>query len=114
MTLHAVVGVSGNTGGAATDAAYVLNPPAYTLPDLFARAEALGRPVSVAVVPEAEWPAALERWRFSPRTIASWVELFQAFNAGRIDFQRGGSVPLAGRVSLRDAIGAIVRGTPGS
>jgi uncharacterized protein YbjT (DUF2867 family) len=74
---------------------------------------ALGRPVSVAVAPEAEWPAALQGWQFSPRTIASWVELFQAFNAGRIDFERGGGpVPLAGRVSLRDAIGAVVRGRP--
>jgi uncharacterized protein YbjT (DUF2867 family) len=75
--------------------------------------EALGRPVSVAVVPEAEWPAALGGWRFSPRTIRSWVELFQAFNSGRIDFERKGSAPVTGRVPLRDAIGAVVRGTPG-
>jgi uncharacterized protein YbjT (DUF2867 family) len=75
--------------------------------------EALGRRVSVALVPEADWPAALQQWRFSPVTVASWVELFQAFNSGRIAFERSGSAPVTGRVSLRAAIDAIVRGTPG-
>lgn len=74
---------------------------------------ALGRPVSVAVVPEAEWRAALEGWKFTPRTIESWVELFQAFKSGRIEFERRGSVPIAGRISIRDAIGRIVGGMPG-
>lgn len=75
---------------------------------------ALGRPIRVAIVPEPEWPAALEGWRFTPRTIEAWVEMFQAFNSGRIDFERRGSAPLVGRVSIHEAIGRIVREQPAS
>lgn len=76
-------------------------------------ARALGRPVRVAVVPEAEWPAALRAWGFTPRTIESWVELFRAFNSGLVDFER--AQPAAtGAVTIEEAVGRIVRGTPGS
>jgi uncharacterized protein YbjT (DUF2867 family) len=71
-------------------------------------ADALGRPVMAAAVPEAEWPAALQGWGFTPRTIAAWTELFQAFNSGRITFAGTGAVTVTGRTSLRDAVRRIV------
>jgi uncharacterized protein YbjT (DUF2867 family) len=73
--------------------------------------KALGRPVSVAVVPESEWPAALAASHFSSRTIESWMEMFRGFNSGAIGFERPGSPPERGHVSIQDAVGAIVRRT---
>jgi uncharacterized protein YbjT (DUF2867 family) len=71
-------------------------------------AEALGRPVTPTAVPDEEWPAALQAWRFSPRTIASWIELFHGFNSGHIRFEGGAAVRVTGRTTLRDAIRRIV------
>lgn len=70
--------------------------------------KALGRPVTAVALPEAQWPAVLAGSHFSPRTIESWVELFGGFNSGWIDFEHGRSV-VRGRVSIDDAVGAIVR-----
>jgi uncharacterized protein YbjT (DUF2867 family) len=84
--------------------------PAACSPDDAAAAfsEALGRRVTVAAVPEAEWPEALRGWRFTPRTIAAWIEMFRGFNSGRIGFAKAGAATIAGRTSLRDAVRRIV------
>jgi uncharacterized protein YbjT (DUF2867 family) len=74
--------------------------------------EALGRPVSVAVVPEAEWRAALEGWRFTPRTIDSWIELFQGFNSGHIAFEGNGRAAVSGRTSIQDAVRRVLARRP--
>jgi hypothetical protein len=73
-------------------------------------AAALGRPVTAVAVPEEGWPAALASSGFSARTIASWQELFRAFNTGAIDFERRGGEPARGGTPLEDAIAAVVRG----
>jgi uncharacterized protein YbjT (DUF2867 family) len=70
--------------------------------------EAFGRPVAAAALPETEWPAALQGWRFTPRTIAAWIELFRAFNSGHIRFEGNGAAAVSGRTSMRDAIRRIV------
>jgi uncharacterized protein YbjT (DUF2867 family) len=74
-------------------------------------AEALGRRVAAAAVPEAQWPAALQAWGFTPRTIEAWVELFRAFNSGHIRFEVGGASSVTGRTSIRAAVRSIVAAT---
>ena len=71
-------------------------------------AQALGRPVTAAAVPDQQWAAALEAWRFSPRTIASWIELFHGFNTGHIRFEGGAAVRVIGHTPLREAIRRLV------
>jgi uncharacterized protein YbjT (DUF2867 family) len=84
--------------------------PAPSSPDDAAAAfsEALGRRVTAVAVPEGEWPTALQGWRFTPRTVASWVELFRAFNSGHIAFEGNGAAVVSGRTSIRDAVRRMV------
>lgn len=66
----------------------------------------LGRTVTAISVPEPNWPDALTQSGFSPKTIESWVELFRAFNAGRIVFQS--PAPRRGRVDIDEAVRVIL------
>jgi uncharacterized protein YbjT (DUF2867 family) len=96
---------------AAADGVIELEGPADCSPRQAAAAfaRALGRSVDVSVVSEEEWPGALVAAGFTPRTIAAWVELFRSFNAGAIAFEE--RMPRRrGRVTIEEAIGAIVRG----
>ena len=70
---------------------------------------ALGKPVSAVPVPEAEWAPNLEKSGFSPRTIEAWIEMFRGFNSGVIGFEARASAPLRGRVTIDEAVRAIVR-----
>ncbi len=72
-------------------------------------AKVLGHPMKAVEVPEAEWPGVLARAHFSPRTIESWGELFRGFNSGLITFEGKGALGLQGRVSLDEAIAAILK-----
>jgi uncharacterized protein YbjT (DUF2867 family) len=70
---------------------------------------ALGKPVVAVPVPEAEWAANLQKSGFSPRTIEAWIEMFRGFNSGAIGFEARESAPLRGRVSIDEAVRAIVQ-----
>ncbi len=84
-------------------------PRAYSPDDAAAAfAAALGRPVKAISVPEAGWAPTLEQGGFSPRTIANWIEMFRGFNSGAIDFEKKAPAPLRGRVTIEEAVRAIV------
>ncbi|KQW93577.1 epimerase [Massilia sp. Root418] len=64
-------------------------------------AAALGKPVGVAVLPEAQWPEALAGAHFSSAALAGFTEMTRGLNCAHIDFksapgveERTGTTPL--------------------
>jgi uncharacterized protein YbjT (DUF2867 family) len=55
-------------------------------------AATLGKPIDVAVLPEAQWPDALADARFSPAALAGFIEMTRGLNGSHIDI---GSDPAA-------------------
>jgi uncharacterized protein YbjT (DUF2867 family) len=73
-------------------------------------AATLGKPVDVAVLPEATWPAALADARFSAAALAGFIEMTRGLNDAHID---AGSDPCAvawtGSTPLERVIGELAR-----
>jgi uncharacterized protein YbjT (DUF2867 family) len=77
-------------------------PRGYAPDDVAAAVSAaLGKPVGVAVLPEAQWPEALAGAHFSSAALAGFTEMTRGLNSAHIDFksapgveQRTGSTPL--------------------
>lgn len=73
-------------------------------------AATLGKPVDVAVLPEAQWPDALAGAGFSQAALAGFTEMTRGLNDGHIGF---GSAPhveaRAGTTPLDDVIAALAR-----
>jgi uncharacterized protein YbjT (DUF2867 family) len=72
-------------------------------------AAALGKPVDVAVVPEAQWPDALADAGFSTAALAGFIEMTRGLNGPHIDI---GSDPAAfawaGTTPLEKVIAGLV------
>ena len=72
-------------------------------------AEAIGAPIKVEAVPEADWPSALSNAGFSEHALQGFIELNRSLNSGRITFHDdGGSEARAGTTTLFSIISAMV------
>jgi uncharacterized protein YbjT (DUF2867 family) len=86
-------------------------PEDYAPQDVAAILEAaLGRPVALAVLPEAAWPGALADAGFAPAALAGFIAMTRSLNSGHIAID---SDPDAGAYSgttpLHDVIAALAR-----
>lgn len=86
---------------------YVEGPGAYSPADVAAAfGRALGRPVTVAVTPRAEWAATLRATGFSTQAAAS----FAAMTARTFDGTAQPAYPERGTTTLDQYIGQAVKG----
>ena len=70
----------------------------------------LGKPVDVAVLPEAAWPDALANARFSKAALAGFTEMTRGLNSAHIDMKSDpGAVEWVGTMTLEGVIGELVR-----
>lgn len=70
----------------------------------------LGQPVDVAVLPPAQWPAALAEADFSTAALAGFIEMTHSLNDGHIDITSDpGVLALAGTTPLENVILALAR-----
>lgn len=73
-----------------------------------ALAAALGKPVSVAVLPEAAWPGALADAGFSAAALAGFAEMTRGLNGGHIDIASDpGALAWAGATPLERVIAGL-------
>jgi uncharacterized protein YbjT (DUF2867 family) len=73
-------------------------------------AATLGKPVGVAVLAEAQWPAALADARFSKAALAGFTEMTRALNGTHIDIGSDpAAVGWAGTTPLERVIAELVR-----
>ncbi|OGB31727.1 MAG: epimerase [Burkholderiales bacterium RIFCSPLOWO2_12_FULL_61_40] len=81
-------------------------PKDYTPNDVAAIVSAtLGKPVDVAVLPEAEWPHALAQAHFSKAALAGFTEMTRGLNGSHIDIKSDPSaVEWAGTTALEQVI----------
>ena len=69
----------------------------------------LVRPIDVAVVPEAAWPAALAGAGFSPAALAGFSEMTRGLNGAHIDMASDpGAVARHGTTPLQHVLAALV------
>jgi uncharacterized protein YbjT (DUF2867 family) len=74
-------------------------------------AAALGKPVDVAVVPEAQWPDALADAGFSTAALAGFTEMTRGLNGPHIDIRSDpAAVEWAGTTPLAKVIAGLARG----
>jgi hypothetical protein len=59
--------------------------------------------VNAVAIPRPKWPAALTASHFSARTIEAWLELFDGFNSGWIDFE-GREKITRGCISIEESV----------
>jgi uncharacterized protein YbjT (DUF2867 family) len=80
-------------------------PRAYSPNDVAAALGSLfGRPVAAAILPRAQWTAVYQSFGASPAAVAAMTEMIDAFNGGRIDFERQGAEHIIGRVPIEEAL----------
>ncbi len=86
-------------------------PKDYTPGDVAAIVSAtLGKPVDVAVVPEAEWPKALADAHFSKAALAGFIEMTCGLNCAHIDIKSdSGAVERAGTTPLERVIAELAQ-----
>jgi uncharacterized protein YbjT (DUF2867 family) len=73
-------------------------------------ATTLDKPVDVAVLPEAAWPAALADAQFSKAALAGFTEMTRGLNSAHIDIgSDSGAVAWTGTAPLERVIGELVR-----
>lgn len=71
---------------------------------------ALGKPVDVAVLPEAEWPQALADAGFSQAALAGFIEMTRGLNGPHIDIKSDpGAIAWAGTTPLERVIVELVQ-----
>lgn len=71
---------------------------------------ALGKPVDVAVLPEAEWPKALADAHFSKAALAGFAEMTRGLNCSHIDIKSDpGAVEWVGKTTLERVIAELVQ-----
>ncbi|MBL8507154.1 NmrA family NAD(P)-binding protein [Chitinimonas sp. JJ19] len=70
----------------------------------------LGKPVDVAVLPEAEWPKALADAHFSRAALAGFIEMTRGLNCSHIDIKSDPSaVQWTGTTALKQVIVELVQ-----
>jgi uncharacterized protein YbjT (DUF2867 family) len=70
----------------------------------------LGKPVDVAVLPEAEWPKALVDAHFSKAALAGFTEMTRSLNCSHIDIKSDpGAVEWAGTTPLERVIAELAQ-----
>lgn len=86
-------------------------PKVYAPNDVAAIVSAtLGKPVDVAVLPEAEWPKALADAHFSEAALAGFTEMTRGLNCSHIDIKSDpGAIELAGTTPLERVIVELAR-----
>lgn len=73
-------------------------------------AATLGKPVDVAVLPEAGWPQALEEAGFSAAALAGFIEMTRSLNSAHIDIKSDPrAVERAGTTPLKHVIAELAR-----
>lgn len=73
-------------------------------------AATLGKPVGVAVLPEAQWPQALADAHFSQAALAGFAEMTRGLNASHIDIKSDpDAAARAGTTALGQVIAALAR-----
>ncbi|MYM30177.1 NmrA family NAD(P)-binding protein [Duganella sp. CY15W] len=73
-------------------------------------AATLGKPVDVAVVPEAAWPQALAGAGFSAAALAGFIEMTRSLNSAHIDIKSDPrAVERAGTTPLKHVIAELAR-----
>jgi NAD(P)H dehydrogenase (quinone) len=85
--------------------------PARVSPNDLAKAfsKALGRPVRAKIAPRDEWEAVFRAQGMTNPTPRA--QMVDGFNEGWIEFADGGANARRGRISLNEAIGALVAKT---
>jgi uncharacterized protein YbjT (DUF2867 family) len=86
-------------------------PADYAPNDVVASVAAtLGKPVDVAVVPEAQWPDALADARFSTAALAGFIEMTLGLNGPHIDIRSDpAAVEWAGTTQLEHVVAQLAR-----